>query len=422
MKVAFVSQPGFAVLPPAGSIEIVTRELARRLAARHDVTIYGSAEPGLEDVSDELIRYRFIAHGRDAAITRVLRPLYRKRPADRGFFTSPAHQLLYWVRVAKDIRRSGCDVVHVANLTQAVPVIRRVNPDVRIVLHMHCEWLVQLDGRLMERRLRDVDLIVGCSEHITAPIRRRFPAHAARCRTIHNGVEIGPEVDRGSRDGAVTVLHVGRISPEKGHHVLIEALNEVVREHPETRLVLVGEESVVPAEWAVDISSDPAVRGLKRFYGRSYLEQVREMMSPELAERTTWTGRLGYEECARRYADADLFVFPSYFEAMPVPPIEAMASGLAVVSAPAGGAVESIRDGETGVFVERGDARALARAVNELIEDPARRAALGAAGRARAIETFSWDRVATEFESALAGGGGAGAAPGGISVAAVAGL
>ena len=422
MKVAFVSQPGFAVLPPAGSIEIVTREIARRLADRHDVTIYGSAAPGLEDVSDELIRYRFIEHGRDAAITRALRPLYRLRPADKGFFTSPAHQLLYWLRVAKDIRRSGCDVVHVANLTQAAAVIRRVNPGVRIVLHMHCEWLVQLDRRLMERRLRNVDLIVGCSEHITAPIRRRFPRFADRCRTIHNGVDIGPEVDRSGRDGTVTLLHVGRISPEKGHHVLVAALNEVVREHPELRLVLVGEESVVPAEWAVDISSDPAVRDLKRFYGRSYLEQVRELMSPELAERTTWTGRLTYEQCARRYADADLFAFPSFFEAMPVPPIEAMASGLAVVSAPAGGAVESIRDGVTGVFVPRGDAQALARAIRELIEDPVRRAALGAAGRARAAEAFSWDGVASEFELALEGGGAAGAPPSGVAVAAVAGL
>jgi glycosyltransferase involved in cell wall biosynthesis len=400
MKVAFVSQPGFAVLPPAGSIEIVTREIARRLAVRHDVTIYGSAAAGLEDVTDELIRYRFVEHRRDALLTRAVRPLYRLRPAERGFFTSPAHQLQYWLRVAKDIRRNGCDVVHVANLTSAIPVIRRLNPGIRIVLHMHCEWLVQLDERLIERRLRKTDLIVGCSEHITEPIRRRFPQHAGRCRTLYNGVEVGEPVDRSGRH-TVTLLHVGRISPEKGHHVLVEALNEVVREHPEVRLVLVGEESVVPAEWAVDISADPAVRDLKRFYGRSYLEQVRELMSPELAERTTFTGRLTYEECARRYTGADLFVFPSYFEAMPVPPIEAMASGLPVVSAPAGGAVESIRDGETGVFVERGDAGGLARAITALVEDPARRAALGAAGRARAADVFSWDGIASDFEAAF---------------------
>ena len=403
MKVAFVSQPGFAVLPPAGSIEIVTREFARRLAERHDVTIYGSAAPGVADGTDERVRYRFVAHDRDATIARGVRPLYRGRRPDRGFFTSPLHQFLYWLRVAIDIRRGGCDVVHVANLTQALPVIRLLNPGVRLVLHMHCEWLVQLDERMLDRRLLHADLIVGCSEHITEPIRRRFPQHAERCRTIYNGVELRPAVDRSDSGEAVTLLHVGRISPEKGHHVLVDALNHVVREHPEVRLVLVGEESVVPVEWAVDISHDPAVRDLRRFYGGSYLDQVKHRMSPELLARTVFTGRIGYEDTARYYAAADFFVFPSFFEAMPVPPIEAMAAGLPVIASPVGGAVESIRDGETGVFVARDDAAALARAITALVEQPERRAELGAAGRSRAAEVFSWAGVAAEFEHALEG-------------------
>jgi len=73
------------------------------------------------------------------------------------------------------------------------------------------------------------------------------------------------------------------------------------------------------------------------------------------------------------------------------------------------------------VFVERGDVRALARAIAELIEDPARRAALGAAGRVRAAEVFSWDGVAAEFETALRGAGGAEPPSAGMAVAAVAG-
>ena len=344
-------------------------------------------------------------------------------PADKGFFTSPMHQLLYWLRVAKDIRRSGCDVVHVANLTQAIPVIRRLNPDVRIVLHMHCEWLVQLDERLIDRRLRKADLIVG----VQRPHHRADPAPlpAAR-RPLPDDLQRRrgrrAELDRGGRDDTVTLLHVGRISPEKGHHVLVEALNDVVREHPEVRLVLVGEESVVPAEWAVDISADPAVRDLKRFYGRSYLEQVKELMSPELAERTTFDRPPRPTRSARASTPA-----PTCSSSRPTSRrcrcrrSRRWRPALAVVSAPAGGAVESIRDGETGVFVARGDARALARAVTELVEDPARRAALGAAGRARAAEVFSWDGVAAEFETALRGAGGGEPPPAGMAVAAVAG-
>ena len=171
-------------------------------------------------------------------------------------------------------------------------------------------------------------------------------------------------------------------------------------------MVFVGEESVVPVEWAVDISHDSAVRDLRRFYGGSYLDQVRHRMSPELLARTVFTGRIGHEETARHYTAADLFVFPSFFESLGVPPIEAMAAGLAVIACPVGGAVESIRDGETGMFVPRDDSPALARAITALVEDPARRAALGAAGRSRATAVFSWTRVAAEFEDALQGPAG----------------
>ena len=402
MKIAFVSHPGYAVLPPAGSVEIGTREVAVRLAERHDVTIYGSASPHTRDTTDANIRYRFIAHGGDAKLARGLRPLYRLRPADRGFFASSLNSILYWMQVALDIRRGGFDVVHVANLTQGLPVIKRLDPGVRIVLHMHCEWLIQLDRGMVARRLRHADAIIGVSDHITDPIRRRFPEFASRCRTVYNGVELAEPVDRPRDPSVVTLLHVGRISPEKGHHDLVDALNAVVRTHPEIRLVLVGEESVIPLDWAVAISPDPLIRDLERFYSGSYLDQVKARMSPELAARTEFVGRIGHHETARHYAAADLFVFPSYFEAMPVPPIEAMAAGLPVITAPVGGAAESVVDGETGIYVERADPDALARAIAELVDDPDRRAELGDAGRERAEQQFSWEVVAAEFERAVA--------------------
>jgi glycosyltransferase involved in cell wall biosynthesis len=403
VRIAFVSHPNYAVLPPAGSVEIGTYEVARRLAERHEVTVYGSAAPHVRDTTDAGIEYRFIEHARaDARLARVIRPLHRLRPRDKGYFASTLNPIVYWLRVAADIRRGGYDVVHVANLTQALPIIRAFNPNVRIVLHMHCEWLIQLDRRYVARRLRHADAILGVSDHITEPIRRRFPEFADRCQTVYNGVDIGGAPP--ARDGrdTVTLLHVGRISPEKGHHDLVEALNGVVQGHPEVRLVLVGEESVIPFDWAVGISPDPVIRGLERYYGESYLAQVRRAMSPALLERTRFTGRIGHRETALHYAAADIFVFPSYFEAMPVPPIEAMAAGLPVISAPAGGAKESVVEGETGVFVPRADPKALARAIVELVEDPERRARLGAAGRARAVERFSWESVTADFERALA--------------------
>jgi glycosyltransferase involved in cell wall biosynthesis len=324
------------------------------------------------------------------------------RSADRPYFSSALHPLEYWLRVALDIRRRGVDAVHVYNYSQALPIIRRINPGVTIALHMQCEWLTQIAARTINRRLRHADLIVGCSEHITDPVRRRFPAHAGRCRTIYNGVDVGEPGRHANGDGTVTLLHVGRISPEKGHHLLVDALNDLVKDHPELRMVFVGEESLVPAEMAVAISPDPLVQALARFYDGSYLERVRGMMSPAVAERTQLTGeRVNHERVSEYYRGADIFVFPSIFEAFPIPPIEAMATGLPVVATRAGGAVESVVHGETGLLVERDDPTALADAIAELVGDPGRRAEMGAAGRARAERLFSWDSITAEVEQAL---------------------
>jgi spore coat protein SA len=404
VRIAFVSQPGHTVLPPAGSLEIWTREVARRLAERHEVSIYASTSRAASDLERDGIAYRFVDHRADAQLARA-RPLWRLRPADKAFFSSTLHPLQYWLRVALDLRRRNVDAVHVYNYSQAVPIIRRLNPRATIALHMQCEWLTQIDARTIDRRLRHADLIVGCSEHITEPVRRRFPHHAGRCRTIYNGVDLSEAAARRNGEGTVTLLHVGRISPEKGHHLLVDALNELVPHHPQLRMVFVGEESLVPAEMAVAISPDPLVRSLDRFYGASYLEQVRSLMSPELAERTVLTGeRVDHEQVAEHYRAADIFVFPSIFEAFPIPPIEAMAAGLPVVAARAGGTVESVVHGETGILIERDDPRALARAIGELVDDGERRAALGEAGRARAEKLFSWESVTAEVERALAAG------------------
>ena len=90
----------------------------------------------------------------------------------------------------------------------------------------------------------------------------------------------------------------------------------------------------------------------------------------------------------RLYADLDVVVLTSKNEGSPVALIEAMAAGRPVVSTRAGGVEDVVTDGETGVVVPIGDAPAVARAVVDLLEDPARAARLGAAGRASVVARF----------------------------------
>ncbi|MBS1241999.1 MAG: putative glycosyltransferase, partial [Gemmatimonadetes bacterium] len=96
----------------------------------------------------------------------------------------------------------------------------------------------------------------------------------------------------------------------------------------------------------------------------------------------THFGFLDRQRLADLYANADFFVFPSSTETCGLVALEAMASGLPVIGARAGGIVESVRDGITGKLVAAGDSEGFARAIVELAGDPSRRHAMSVAGRA----------------------------------------
>jgi glycosyltransferase involved in cell wall biosynthesis len=97
------------------------------------------------------------------------------------------------------------------------------------------------------------------------------------------------------------------------------------------------------------------------------------------------------------YAEASVAVVPSLYEGFSLPAVEAMATGTPLV-ATRGGAIPEVvgDDGTTAVLVPPGDAAALAITVGQLLDDPARRQEVGAAGRARVVERYSWERTARE--------------------------
>jgi glycosyltransferase involved in cell wall biosynthesis len=181
--------------------------------------------------------------------------------------------------------------------------------------------------------------------------------------------------------------------------VLLAALEQLIDEHPNVRLTILGEESPVPIEFAVKISDDPLVQQLARFYGSSYMEHLNNRMSTAVAERVSFVNRVSHSEALRYFDDADIFVYPSIFESFAIPPVEAMAAGIPVVASRVGGMQETIVEEETGLFVEREDPAALADALDRLIADPELRAAFGAAGAARAEAMFSWPRIAQSVEA-----------------------
>jgi glycosyltransferase involved in cell wall biosynthesis len=102
-------------------------------------------------------------------------------------------------------------------------------------------------------------------------------------------------------------------------------------------------------------------------------------------------------EVAAMFASADIACIPSLYEGFSLPAVEAMASGTPIVASRAGALPEVLGpDGECADLVAPGDVAALTRALARLLDSPARRRRLGAAGRRRAVEVFSWASVAAQ--------------------------
>ena len=385
------------------ALAIVNYEIGRRLARHHEVVTYPKWVAGQKEVeTHEGVTYRRIPEGIDRALN-GLKLFNTRRLFNRGrpFRLSPVYYAHYAREVARDIHERGCNLVHLHTVSNFITPIRRANPDARIVLHMHDHSLADFDPAVIGPRLSQATLILACSRFVADAIRRLHPETATRCHELYNGVDARFLKVDSDPAASSTVLFVGRICPEKGVHVLLSAMSEVARAHAETSLSLVGPVDLSPKEFVDPHERDPIFNGLTRYYSQpgAYHDLI-SRDAGALGGRAVLHGRVANSEIGSHYARAGIFVFPSlWHEPFGIPVIEAMAAGLPVVATRSGALPEVVLDGETGILVERGDAEGLARAIRTLLANPALRARMGAAGRRRVQQLFTWDRSVARLES-----------------------
>lgn len=409
MKVAFVNQPWNPFLPPvrSGSIAIWNDRVARALARDPslDVVLLGAAR-GRRAIrtSEGRLRFRAVPLGFGPALERWRdrlgcdRDPTRPRLLARGVYASFAR------RVLREAVAEAPDVLHVHNLAQLLPIARTRLPEARLVLHMHCEWLSQLDRDRMHELARHADAIVACSEHVAAAIRAAHPDLAPRCVVVHNGVDVAAFAPSPPlRDGRRVVLFVGRISPEKGLHVLLDAFASLSAARPDLELHVAGPDATTPRAILVDLSQDERVRALAKWYAGDYLAELRARAAP-LGDRVRFLGAIPQDELPARYARASVVVQPSLYESFGMPIVEAMACERAVVACRAGGMTELIDDGTDGLLVAPDDAAALAAGLARVLDDDALRARLASAGLRTARARFAWEHVAATVLEVHCGG------------------
>lgn len=245
-------------------------------------------------------------------------------------------------------------------------------------------------GRLAAEVYREAACVTPGNTHARR-WQERCGADRAKLRTVYPGMEASRFAEVGDAPDAAdphTLVWVGRVEPAKDLVSLLHAFAEVRKREPRTRLRIIG-----------------APAGAE---GEAYLGHCRVLAAqlfPDEADGPHAVGDnpVSFEEIggpeaptlAEAYAAGAVVVLSSVVEGFPVGLVEAMFCGCATVSTDVGAVVEVI--GGTGLVVPPRNPRALAEACVALLRDPERRARLGAAARARALELFTVEQNITAF-------------------------
>jgi glycosyltransferase involved in cell wall biosynthesis len=406
MKIAFFDYPMTLAEPPkTGGVRLVSYALALRLArAGHEVLFYGSKGNYQElEYKEDGITYRRIPESWLDKIldTFSLLDSWNISNPQRPFYASTLFFPEFYRQVAKDIQGQKCDVIHMNIVPQFVPLMRAYNPQAKIVLHIHSDFLPLLDPVIVEKQIKSIDLVVGCSNYVTNQVRKYLPH--VNSQTLYNGADtrhfsIPDNYNREAKKKHIKqILFVGRISPEKGIHILIDAFNKVVSKYSQVELKLVGaENALVP--WYILDTEDPPTQKLRPYYQGSYRAQLQKRIAASAANSVVFLGKIPHFQLLEYYQQADIFIFPSVWnEPFGMPVVEAMSMGLPVIATRGGAFPELVEDGKTGLLVERGDVEALAEAMLRLLLDENRCKVMGNAGRQRVVEKFDWDHQADQL-------------------------
>ena len=283
------------------------------------------------------------------------------------------------VRMAKELRRRSIRIVHSylfdANLVGTLAA-RLARVPVVLVSKRSLDRYVEPHKRVAARLAnRFATRVTVPAEAVRLHVHRVEGCPLDKIVVIPNGVDLA-RVPLAPPSNGPVVGAVGRLDPRKGHADLLVAMSLVLDRIPGARLLLVGD--------------GPA---------RSSLERQAQALG--IAPHVDMLGMV--PEGARTLAQMSVFVLPSYVEGMSNALLEAMAAGLPVVATDVGGNAEVVVAGQTGLIVPPRDPGALAEAIRVLIEDPERARAMGAAGRARAMEQFTLQQMIARYQALYAG-------------------
>jgi predicted dehydrogenase/glycosyltransferase involved in cell wall biosynthesis len=329
--------------------------LSRELVASHDVVL---CFPGSVAGRSFLSRAAYVGF--------CVKELEEDEPATAGW-----------------LRRAGIDLMHVhAGIGWEGNALARAGhaAGIPVVRTEHLPYLITdpKQGDIYREALAVVDRVIAVSD-AAADSFRRVGVAAHKLSTIRNGIH-APEptssreqirADLGVAQSDLFVLTVARFTPQKGHSLLLAAMNEVTTSVPSARLFLAGDG-----------------------HERAAMQRVAAELG--LIDRVFFLGER--DDVANLLAAADLFVSPSLFEGLPLAVLEAMALAVPVVATRIGGTTEALGEGHPW-YAQPHDVDGMVAVVRDALTHEVARRQIGSRGKVRFEAYYQASRMAQQTAS-----------------------
>jgi len=371
LKIALICTEKLPMPPIAGgAIQLYIDGILPYLSRQHDITVYSIQHPTLpEQETRGNVKYIRVAGNVDTA----------------------------YVRNLKAVLKPEFDLIHVFNRPRYLLALSEGLPDSKFSLSLHNEMLHvgKISNELASRCIERSEFINTVSQYIADTVVRRFPAAEGKMRLVYSGVDTLKYHPGWTQEGARlkqtmkerygledyrVVLYVGRLSIKKGVHVLLRAMDNVMKSHKNTALFIVG----------------------SKWYGKNDVDEYTKLISSyaeNLPGPVIFTGFIPPADIPAYYSIGDLFICASQWsEPLARVHYEAMAAGLPIITTNRGGNAEVIAGYGNGIVIDEYDSSdVMAQQICNLLDNPNKSLDMGAAGRKMADERFSWERVAEEI-------------------------
>ncbi|HEY0829146.1 MAG TPA: glycosyltransferase family 4 protein [Bacilli bacterium] len=364
MNILIIAPEEIPVPPFAGgSVENCIINIAKRLAAKHKVTI----------VSRRHKRY----------------PNYKKTGNLTMIRTPSGSAQQYIKHVMHKLKGNTYDFIQIDNRPRFVSVVRQYYPNTPISIFLHSLTFVsnpRISTVEARRHLSKANLIIANSQSLANEVKHKFPMLKHKIKHVLLGVDLKqfrPPTNEQRHNirnlhrlgRTFTIVYAGRLIPKKGIPVLIQAAKIVHKSIPATRLVIAGS-----------------------IGGKAYKQKLRRLAANSRVP-TKFLGRVNLNRMHQVYWMGDCFVCPSQSsEPFGLVNVEAMASGTPAVASRNGGIPEIIRHNRNGLLVRQyRNPQAFAGQILKIAKNRRAAAQLAKQARIEMIRKFSWQQTASKL-------------------------